>query len=78
MARDNPKGKRLIGIFLLACVLFNQPFLGLFNRPVPWFGIPSLYLYLFVAWGVIILLIGLASISRPTLPYRDDADQEHP
>lgn len=49
-------GQRLVGLFLLGCVLFNYPLLDLFNRPIHLFGIPLLYLYVFVAWT---LLIGL-------------------
>lgn len=56
MTRDNIKGRRLAGLFLLGLLLFNFPLLSLFNRPVMVLGVPLLYLYLFVAWWVIILL----------------------
>lgn len=50
--------QRLVVIVLLGVVLFNYPVLSLFSRPVMWFGIPVLYLYIFGAWA---LLIGLAA-----------------
>jgi hypothetical protein len=49
-------GQRLVGLFLLGSVLFNYPLLYLFNLPVHVLGIPLLYLYIFIAWA---LLIGL-------------------
>ncbi len=39
-------GQRLVGLFLLGCMLFNYPLLSLFNHPVSQvFGIPLLYAY---------------------------------
>ncbi|WP_198665563.1 hypothetical protein [Thermus sediminis] len=48
--------EKAFALFLLALVLFLAP-LGLFSLPPlgPW-GLPSLYLYLFGAWGLAILL----------------------
>lgn len=56
MNRSIITGQRLTAVFLLGCVLFNYPLIALFNKPKVLFDIPLLYLYLFVAWG---LLIGL-------------------
>jgi hypothetical protein len=50
-------GQRLVGLFLLGCVLFNYPVLFLFNHPLAIFGIPLLYAYLFTAWAVLIALM---------------------
>jgi hypothetical protein len=61
VTRDNIKGRRLAGLFLLGMLLFNFPLLSLFNRPVMVLGIPLLYLYLFVAWwGVIALTLAIS------------------
>ena len=57
MTPESLKGRRLVGLFLLGCVLFNYPIISLFNINVYWFGIPVLYLYVFGTWFVIILLI---------------------
>jgi hypothetical protein len=57
MTGEKINGRRLVGLFLLGLVLFNFPILCLFNRPVLALGIPVLYLYLFGAWSLIIILI---------------------
>lgn len=64
------KYRRLIGLFLLGCLLFNYPILSIFNRAVLIGGIPLLYIYLFTVWAVVIALIAL--ICRPR---RNDADR---
>ncbi|MDM7324354.1 MAG: hypothetical protein P3W93_005045 [Thermus sp.] len=48
--------ERALALFLLALALFTPP-LGLFpfGERWPW-GLPPLYLYLFLAWGLVILL----------------------
>jgi len=58
MQKASRKGPRLIGLFLLGCLLFNYPLLALFNVPGRVLGVPILYAYLFAAWA---LLIGLAA-----------------
>jgi len=58
MQKASRKGPRLIGLFLLGCLLFNYPLLALFNVQGRVFGVPLLYAYLFSAWA---LLIGLAA-----------------
>ena len=57
MTRDKGNGQRLIGLFLLGVLLFNFPLLYLFNQPLLILGIPILYLYLFIAWTLIIVLM---------------------
>ncbi len=59
MNRAIATGQRLAALFLLGCVLFNYPLIALFNQPLRLFGIPLLYLYVFVAWA---LLIGLMAL----------------
>jgi TRAP-type C4-dicarboxylate transport system permease small subunit len=63
---DKPKSKSqlLMGLFLLGCVLFNYPILTLFNRRTTLFGIPLLYLYLFIVWATIIVAIMLITKAR--------------
>ena len=65
MTRENINGRRLVGLFLLGMLLFNFPLLSLFNRPEIVLGIPVLYLYLFIAWSLIIFLTLIISRSRP-------------
>jgi hypothetical protein len=52
MLRRTARRDRLIGLFALGAVLFNPPILNLFSGTV--FGWPALYIYLFVAWAVVI------------------------
>ena len=59
MARPSRKGERLIGLFLLGCLLFNFPLLALFNVRATVLGIPMLYAYLFAAWALVIALVAL-------------------
>jgi hypothetical protein len=48
---------RLIVLALVGWLLFGYPFLAVFSRPERLFGIPLLYVYLFVAWAVFIVAI---------------------
>jgi len=74
MTRDKKNARRLVGLFLLGVLIFNFPLLSLFNRPILILGIPALYLYLFAAWSLIILVMLLLSRSKPDqqLSQRDD------
>lgn len=64
--------QRLTALFLLGCVLFNYPVLALFNHAEVVLGIPLLYGYLFGAWILLIVLLGLTAERAPP-PGRDDA-----
>ncbi len=57
--RNSVAGQRLVALFLLGCLLFNYPVLSLFAGPADFAGVPLLYLYLFIAWAVLIALIAL-------------------
>lgn len=61
MIRIDQKGARLVALFILGALLMNYPLLTLFNRTRLIFGIPALYLYLFVSWAALIAMVGLAS-----------------
>ena len=52
MLRRTARRDRLIGLFLLGIILFNPPILNLFGGTL--FGWPTLFVYLFCAWGLII------------------------
>ena len=54
MVKD--KGYRLLSVFLLALLLFNFPLIRLFSGQKLLYGFPSLYLYIFGAWLLVILL----------------------
>ena len=44
--------ERLALIVVVGALLINFPILAIFNRSLTVAGIPALYLYLFVVWGV--------------------------
>ena len=79
MDERRSKSRLLIGLFLLGSVLFNYPILTLFNQRIALFGIPLLYLYIFMAWTVLILAVMLVTKIRSpdagpkTLNHRDSA-----
>jgi hypothetical protein len=47
--------------FILGVVMLNYPFLHIFNKLTPVFGIPLLVLYLMVGWPASIFVIYLFS-----------------
>ena len=60
MAKADKRAARLVALCMLGCLLFNYPILALFNVPRPLFGIPVLYVYIFLAWALLIVLMALA------------------
>jgi hypothetical protein len=64
MPKSSRKGPRLVGLFLLGCLLFNYPMLTLFNVRATVMGVPLLYAYLFAAWALLIALVALI-MERP-------------
>ena len=58
MSAAKKQGERLVGLLLIGLIAINYPLLTLFSKTVLWFGIPALYLYLFVFWAI---FIGLAA-----------------
>ncbi|HET6467457.1 MAG TPA: hypothetical protein VFG43_03670 [Geminicoccaceae bacterium] len=50
---------RSIGLFLLGVVAFSPALLRIFGGEADLFGWPLLWLYLFGAWGGLILLLAL-------------------
>jgi hypothetical protein len=51
------RNTKLIGLFVLSLLLFTFPLLDLFGREQYVFGLPLLYVYLFVVWLVVIILL---------------------
>lgn len=51
----NANSRRLAALFSLGLVALYSPLLGAFNQPGSLLGIPTLPLYLFTAWGVLVL-----------------------
>lgn len=59
MNKPYMKTQRLAALFALGAVLFNYPLLALFNRALVVAGVPLLYLYVFLAWALLITLLAL-------------------
>jgi hypothetical protein len=59
MKTKGARAARLAFLFILGVLLFNYPLLALFNVQGRVFGVPVLYAYIFVAWGVLIALVAL-------------------
>jgi hypothetical protein len=57
MHGSNRKRQRLVGLFLLGCLLFNYPLLEIFDARTTVLGVPLLYAYLFAAWAALIALV---------------------
>lgn len=57
--RHASQGDRAVALFLLGALVFNAPILLLFNVEAFVLGIPVLYVYLFLAWGALIVLMAL-------------------
>ena len=59
---DQRLGERLIGLLLLAALLFSPVLLALFAQSSRVAGLPLLVVYVFAAWAFVILL--LARVAR--------------
>ncbi len=68
---------RLIGIFLMAVLLFNFPLLGMFDKGEKWGSVPALFLYIFIAWVLLILLVFLVMRDIPGSSGRQDKTNGH-
>ena len=64
MQRDETRTQRFVALFIFGCLLFNYPVLSLFNAAADAFGIPLLYAYIFVAWGILVALLALTAEGR--------------
>jgi hypothetical protein len=52
-----PSTPRLTAAAALALLLFNYPFLALFDLDVRVLGIPLLWAYVFVVWALVVALV---------------------
>ena len=66
MLRRVIRRDRMVGLFVIAGVLFNPPILNLVGGSI--FGWPALFGYLFVAWALVIAGIALVVERDPGPP----------
>jgi hypothetical protein len=73
-------GELSFGLFVLALVAFSPALLAIFGEPVLVFGIPLLYVYIFSAWGVVIVLLARLAgrAGRMALSERDSPAEAPP
>ena len=55
--RDSLRSARMVAVAALALLLFGFPVMALFDVDVRLLGVPLLWAYLFVAWGVVIAAV---------------------
>jgi hypothetical protein len=48
---------RLAAAAGLALLLFNYPFIALFDRDVRVLGVPLLWMYVFTVWALVVVLV---------------------
>lgn len=55
---------RLVVLAVVGFALFNYPLLRIADIPVVVLGVPLVWLYVFVTWGLLIALVALALRKR--------------
>ncbi len=75
MIRSRMTSERLASLFLLGVLLFNPPLLSIFDFPDYVLGIPVLYIYLFTAWAVLVVLMALTIESAAATEEAEEAVQ---
>ena len=55
---------RLVVLAVVGLALFNYPLLRIADVPVVVLGVPLVWLYVFVVWGLLIALVALTTRKR--------------
>jgi len=66
MKSSRSRAQRFTYLFIVGVLAFNYPLLSLFDLPRRIFGVPLLYVYIFVVWALLIVLVGVTAKSRPS------------
>ncbi|MEI6987661.1 MAG: hypothetical protein WCK65_16220 [Rhodospirillaceae bacterium] len=69
------RNDRLIALFLLGGVFFSPLLLRVFGNATTVFGCPVLFVYVFAAWAVLVLLTALALERRTDEKNQQDRGQ---
>ena len=75
LLKHSMKNQRLVGIFFLACLLFNFPFLKLIEPVLFISGIPIVFVYMFFVWAVLIISMFLTIEFRSIIPGEENAEK---
>lgn len=74
--------ERATGLFLLGAVLFNPLMLNIFDRGIEsgLLGVPLLFIYIFCAWALLIVLLACTVESRLSLEdsANNNGEPKHP
>lgn len=77
MVSKRQRGERLVAVSIVGLLALNYPLLDLFNRVALVFGVPLLYVYLFLAWALLIAVMAMVlerkapgDASNPSPPTR--------
>ncbi len=72
MPESKQQNERLIVMFIIGVIALNYPLLSLFSKVKLIFGIPVLYLYLFVFWIIFIVCIAVIVEKTKSQPLLTD------
>ena len=72
MPESKQQNERLIVMFIIGLISLNYPLLSLFSKVKLIFGIPVLYLYLFVFWIIFIVCIAVIVEKTKSQPLLTD------
>lgn len=61
MLNDPRSRQRLIALFIAGWLLLNEPLLGIFHGGLTAGGLPTVAVWLFAVWALIIIAIGWMS-----------------
>ncbi len=61
---EQTRSARLVALAVAAFLLFNYPLLRVFDLPVLVFGVPLVWLYVFTAWLLLIIIVSLTVKGR--------------
>jgi hypothetical protein len=64
MSDFETRGQRFVALCLFGTLLFNYPILALFNVSGMVFGVPVLYVYMFIAWAALIAAMAWLAESK--------------
>ncbi len=59
MRRISKRNESIVVLTIFGVLALNYPWLSLFSHTDLVFGIPILYLYLFILWGIFIIMIAM-------------------
>lgn len=82
MSRPRRNAEWSVVLFVVALLAFNPPVLSIFSVPELVLGVPTLYLYIFLAWGAAIVLLALnvpalmADAEAPPPPPAEPGDEK--